>query len=82
MSGNRNMSTRTKWWINGAIGAFLFGSGLALAIEASHWKHQQVDWTQWVFGGTAGIGLALSGVVLLVRAGILRTKMKKEEEPQ
>jgi hypothetical protein len=31
-----------------------------------------------VLGGTFALGLALSGVVLLIRAGILKDKMKKK----
>jgi hypothetical protein len=72
------MSERSKWWLNGFFGALLFGSGLSIAIECSHIKHQNGDLWLWVTGGTIGIGLALSGVVLLIRAGIIEEKIKKD----
>lgn len=73
------MSDRLKWWLYGFFGALLFGSGLSIAIECSHIKQQNGDFWLWVTGGTAGIGLALSGVVLLIRAGILEFQMKKRK---
>ena len=72
-------SKRKKWWLNGFFGALLFGSGLSLAIESGFWKHDGSAWYYWVIGGTAGIGLALSGVVLLIRVGILKREMDREE---
>ena len=72
------LSKRGKWWLNGFIGALLFGSGLSLAIESGYWKHSSEPWYFWVLGGTAGIGIALSGVVLLIRAGILKRELDKE----
>lgn len=73
------LSKRNKWWFNGSVGAVLFGSGLSLATAASHWKHDGKDWKHWGIGGTTGIGLALSGVVLLSRAGVLKREMEKEK---
>jgi hypothetical protein len=72
------MKDKMKWWFNGAVGALLFGSGLSIAIECSHIKHSGNDFWLWVIGGTVGIGLALSGVVLLIKAGILEYKMQQE----
>lgn len=72
------MKDKMKWWFNGAVGALLFGSGLSIAIESSHIKHSVNDFWLWVIGGTVGIGLALSGVVLLIKAGILEYKMQQE----
>jgi len=70
---------RKKWWFYGAFGAVLLGSGLSLAIESSWWKHSETpDW-YWILGGTAGIGLCLSGVVLLIKAGILNNELKNKK---
>ena len=72
------MSDKMKWWLYGAGGALLFGSGLSIAMECSHLKHSDyLDWW-WILGGTAGIGIALSGVVFLIRAGILQYHMYRE----
>ena len=73
-------SRRKKWWFNGAFGAVLFGSGISLAIEAGHWKHSTSPWFYWVLGGTLGICSALSGVVLLSRAGVLKREMEKDND--
>ncbi len=72
-------SKRSKWWLNGFFGALLFGSGLSLAMESGHWKHSSDPWYYWVIGGTVGIGLALSGVVLLIRAGILNREIEGDK---
>jgi hypothetical protein len=74
------MTKRTKWWWNGAAGAFLFGSGLSIAMECSQLKHSGEPWYIWAVGGTAGIGIALSGVVLLIRAGILNRELQRETQ--
>lgn len=74
------MTDKTKWWINGAVGAFLLGSGLSITLECSHIKNDGGDFWLWVLGGTFGIGLVLSGVVLLIRAGILEYKMKQPQK--
>jgi hypothetical protein len=71
------MTDKLKWWLFGAGGALLFGSGLSIAIECSHLKHSGDNFWLWVIGGTVGIGLALSGVVFLIRAGILEFKMRQ-----
>jgi hypothetical protein len=73
------MNDQMKWWLNGGIGALLFGSGLSMAMECSHIKNDGGDFWLWVIGGTVGIGLALSGVVLLIKAGILEYKMQQDE---
>lgn len=75
-----NKEKRKRWWFNGAFGALLLGSGISLAIDASHWKFQEYAEWHWIIGGTAGIGLVVSGVVLLIRAGILRRELDKEKE--
>ncbi len=68
---------RKKWWFYGALGAVLLGSGLSLALESSWWKHSSTANWQWIVGGTAGLGLSISGVVLLIKAGILNDELKK-----
>ena len=70
------LSKRGRWWLNGALGAFLFGSGLCVVIESGFLKHESVFWAWWVLSGTAGIGLTLSGVVLLIRAGIIHEQLR------
>ena len=73
------LSKRGKWWLNGFLGALLFGSGLSLAIESGFLKHEGSAWYYWIIGGTAGLGLALSGVVLLIRAGMLKHEMDQDK---
>ena len=74
------MKIRTKWLICGALGALLFGSGLSLAIECSHIKHGTGPFWLWVIGGTAGIGLALSGVVVLIKTAFLEEQLRKSKK--
>ncbi|MGV6832196.1 MAG: hypothetical protein ACWA5P_11630 [bacterium] len=74
----RNKSKRWQWWFNGTVGAILLGSGLCLALEASHWKHSNEAFWLWTIAGIAGIALLLSGIVLLVRAGILKRELDQE----
>ena len=71
---------RKQWWFNGVTGAVLLGSGLSIALECSNIKQDGGDILTWVFGGTAGIGLVLSGVVLLIRAGIINHELKTQQE--
>lgn len=73
------LSKRDKWWFNGTLGTILFGSGLSLTMESGFWKHDGSRWFYWAIGGTAGLGLALSGPVLLIRAGILKREMNREK---
>lgn len=56
-------------WLQGTIGVILIGSGLSLAIEASHWKHLEEPLWQWVSGGTLGIALVVIGIISLIKAG-------------
>lgn len=59
--------------LTGFAGALLYGSGLSLAIESGNIKNRKKEpaW-KWIVGGTAGIGLALSGTVLLIKAEFLK----------
>lgn len=77
-----SMSLRAKWLLCGGLGALLFGSGLSIAIECSHLKHGDGPFWLWVIGGTTGIGLTLSGVVVLIKAAFLELKMKKTEKEE
>ena len=74
------MTLRQKWWAYGSAGALLFGSGLSIIAEASHWKHDGSLWYWWVFGGVVGIALAVSGVVFLIRAGILQSQFRSKDD--
>jgi len=67
---------KKQWWWYGSVGALFFGSGLSLVSEAGHWKHQEVIWYQWAGFGVLGLALALSGVVFLINAGILKERMR------
>ena len=73
------LTKKQSWWVYGALGALLLGSGFSLAAEASHWKHTAQPFWQWTLGGIAGIGLLLSGVVLLIKAGILERELHREK---
>ncbi len=71
------LSKRRRWWLNGFFGALLFGGGLTFAIESSHLKHSGEDWILWASTGTAGLSLALVGVFLLIRAGVLKGEIDR-----
>ncbi|MDC7998321.1 hypothetical protein [Gilvibacter sediminis] len=71
---------KKQWWFNGVVGALLLGSGLSVALECSQLKHNGADFWLWTLGGTAGIGLVLSGVVLLIRAGIINEQLKDQSK--
>ena len=71
---------KKQWWFNGVVGALLLGSGLSVALECSQLKHNGADFWLWTLGGTAGIGLVLSGVVLLIRAGIINEQLKNQSK--
>lgn len=58
----------------GFLSALLFGSGLSLAIEAGFWRYDNQPFLKWFCGGTAGIGMALMGVVVLIKTGLFREK--------
>ncbi|GGG12719.1 hypothetical protein GCM10011344_11790 [Dokdonia pacifica] len=68
---------KRQWWLYGTIGALFLGSGLSLISEAGHWKHQEMIWYQWIGGGIIGLALAISGVVFLINAGILKERIRK-----
>lgn len=68
---------KKQWWIYGIVGTLFLGSGLSLISEAGHWKHQTTEWLYWVGGGILGLALAISGVVFLVKAGILKERIRK-----
>lgn len=67
------MKKKEKLLLTGFTGALLFGSGLSLAIESGFMKNrrERKNW-KWITGGTAGIGMALSGTVLLIKAEFLK----------
>lgn len=67
---------KKRWWLYGSVGALFFGSGLSIVSEAGHWKHQEVIWYEWVGFGILGLALAVSGVVFLINAGILKERMR------
>ncbi|MFC4636002.1 hypothetical protein ACFO3O_18985 [Dokdonia ponticola] len=67
---------KKQWWLYGSVGALFLGSGLSLISEASHWKHQAVIWCQWVGFGMLGLALTVSGVVFLIKAGVLKERMR------
>lgn len=69
---------RKEWWVKGGLGSVFFGSGLSIAIESSHIKHSMAEDYIWILGGTAGIGLALVGIFLLIQAGILQRELDKD----
>lgn len=72
------LSKKQLWWLYGAFGALFLGSGVSIALEASHWKHQGESLLLWAGCGTLGIGLVVAGVVFLIRAGILDREIKKK----
>lgn len=72
------LSNKQLWWLYGSCGALFLGSGLSIAIEASHWKHQGEPFLVWVGFGVLGIGLVVSGVVFLIRAGIIKYELSKQ----
>lgn len=67
----RKFTPKQRWWFLGSIGTLCLGTGISLAIEASHWKHQNQDFYVWFTVGTVGIAFVFIGVVALIRAGHL-----------
>ncbi|MEM7381077.1 MAG: hypothetical protein AAF361_07750 [Bacteroidota bacterium] len=74
----KRKALRKKWWLNGSLGALAFGTGLCCAIESGFLKHNGASWHLWVLAGTASLALVISGLVLLIRAGILGEVLKKK----
>ncbi|WP_299677401.1 hypothetical protein [uncultured Dokdonia sp.] len=68
---------KKQWCLYGSVGALFLGSGLSLISEAGHWKHQGTNILYWVGGGILGLALAISGVVFLINAGILKERIRK-----
>lgn len=67
------MKRKEELLLTGFTGALLFGSGLSLAIESGILKNKKkTEAWKWIAGGTAGIGMALSGTVLLIKAEFLK----------
>lgn len=62
-------NSRKRWLLYGALGSILLGSGVSLAIEASHWKHDGDDLWLWAGAGTIGIALMVAGICVLIRTG-------------
>lgn len=73
------MKNRTKWLLKGGFGAALFGFGTCCTIESAFYKHSGADWYEWALAGTISLSILISGLVLLIQAGILGNELKKEE---
>ncbi len=76
MTANRKKIKR-EWFIKGTLGALLLGFGLCCMIESGLLKYSGAVWYAWVIAGTVSLCLTVSGVVLLVRAGVLANELKK-----
>lgn len=61
--------SRKRWLWSGGLGSILFGSGISLAIEASHWKHAEAELWLWAGAGTLGIALMIAGICVLISTG-------------
>jgi hypothetical protein len=72
------MNLRLKWLLSGGVGALLFGSGLSIAMECSHLKQGDGPLWLWIVGGTIGIGITLSGVVILIKTAFIEQKLKED----
>ncbi|NAS13185.1 hypothetical protein [Poritiphilus flavus] len=70
---------RRRWWLTGTFGALAFGAGLCCTVEAGFLKHSGSSWQLWVLAGTASLALVISGLVLLIRAGIQGEALKKKK---
>lgn len=66
--------SKSRWLITGGVGALLTGLGLSLTLEASHWKHANTEFWLWIGGGTLGLILFMSGIILLIKAGHMEKK--------
>jgi hypothetical protein len=64
-------SERQQWLLTGGVGAVLFGTVFSLGVEAGYWKHSGDPIWLWMLGGTAGIALMITGIVLLIKAARL-----------
>jgi len=70
---------KRAWFLYGTFGALLFGCGLCCMIESGFLKHDGALWYEWVIAGTLSLCITMSGVVLLIKAGVLGQKLKKEK---
>jgi hypothetical protein len=70
------VSPKNKWLVTGGIGAVLFGFGVCAVIECAFLKHNGYDWYLWAGLGTLSLTVLISGVVLLIKAGLLEKDIK------
>ena len=76
MTSNRK-KLRREWFIKGTLGVLLFGFGLCCMIESGFLKHTGAAWYEWITAGTIALCITVSGVVLLITAGVLANELKK-----
>lgn len=69
------MKTKKKWLLTGGLGTTLFGLGICCVIESAFYKHNGAIWYEWAFFGTVSLSILITGVVLLIKAGLLENKL-------
>lgn len=74
------LKPKQRWLLLGSLGTLCLGTGISLAIEASHWKNQDQEFYIWFIGGTAGIALIFIGIVSLIRAGHIENKFRNNKK--
>lgn len=70
------MTPKKKWLLTGGSGAVLFGFGICAVIECAFLKHEGHFWYVWASLGTVSLAVLISGVVLLIKAGLMEKDIK------
>lgn len=70
------MPTKKEWLLTGGVGASLFGLGICTTIECAFLKYDGYEWFIWTGLGTFSLFVLILGIVLLIKAGLMETKLK------
>lgn len=71
------MSTKKKWLLTGGSGASLFGFGICAVVECGFLKHSGANWYVWAGLGTFSLVILMSGLVLLIKAGLMEKELNQ-----
>ena len=70
------MGYKWKWLLTGGAGTSLFGLGLCAVVESGFLKHSGAPWWLWVGLGSLSLVITMTGLVLLIKAGIMEKDLK------
>lgn len=67
---------RRKWLWLGGSGASLVGFGLSASMEVAFYKHEGGETWVWIVLGTLCLITFILGLVLLIKAGLVESKLQ------